>query len=79
MKIIQNYIDGNFVEGKSRFANVNPAIGAVIAEVADTGKPVDSRFPARRPMGGGLNGIDELDWRKADELISAGVTPLEIA
>jgi kynurenine 3-monooxygenase len=28
---------------------------------------------------GGLNAIDELDWRKADKLISAEVIPLEIA
>ena len=35
MKLIQNYIDGKFVGGKSRFADVNPATGVVIAEVAE--------------------------------------------
>jgi kynurenine 3-monooxygenase len=28
---------------------------------------------------GGLNSVDELDWRKAHELITAEVSPLEIA
>jgi len=38
VKLIQNYVDGNFVSGKSRFADVNPATGVVIAEVAEADK-----------------------------------------
>jgi len=38
VKVIQNYVDGNFVSGKSRFADVNPATGVVIAEVAEADK-----------------------------------------
>ena len=35
MKSIQNYIDGRFVDGKREFADVNPADGTVIAQVAE--------------------------------------------
>lgn len=35
MKVIQNYIDGKSVSGRSVFADVNPADGSVIAEVAE--------------------------------------------
>ena len=38
MKLIQNYIDGKFVAGKSRFADMNPATGVAIAEVAEADK-----------------------------------------
>lgn len=37
MKLIQNYIDGRFVHGKSEFADVNPADGTVIGHVAEAG------------------------------------------
>jgi aminomuconate-semialdehyde/2-hydroxymuconate-6-semialdehyde dehydrogenase len=35
VKSILNYIDGKFVAGKSEFADVNPADGSVIAQVAE--------------------------------------------
>lgn len=35
MRLIQNYIDGRFVSGKREFADLNPADGAVIAQVAE--------------------------------------------
>jgi aminomuconate-semialdehyde/2-hydroxymuconate-6-semialdehyde dehydrogenase len=35
VKLIQNYIDGRFVSGKREFADVNPADGTVIAQVAE--------------------------------------------
>ncbi len=38
MKLIHNYIDGNFVPGVREFADVNPADGMVIAQVAEAGK-----------------------------------------
>ncbi len=37
MKLIQNYIDGSFVSGEREFADVNPADGTVIAQVAEAG------------------------------------------
>lgn len=37
MKLIQNYIDGRFVSGKSEFADVNPADGTVIGHVTEAG------------------------------------------
>jgi aminomuconate-semialdehyde/2-hydroxymuconate-6-semialdehyde dehydrogenase len=38
VKLIHNYIDGNFVPGVREFADVNPADGMVIAQVAEAGK-----------------------------------------
>jgi aminomuconate-semialdehyde/2-hydroxymuconate-6-semialdehyde dehydrogenase len=38
VKLIQNYIDGRFVPGKSEFADINPADGTVIAQVAEAGE-----------------------------------------
>jgi len=35
VRLIQNYIDGRFVSGKREFADLNPADGAVIAQVAE--------------------------------------------
>jgi aminomuconate-semialdehyde/2-hydroxymuconate-6-semialdehyde dehydrogenase len=35
VKFIQNYIDGLFVPGKREFADINPADGSVIAQVAE--------------------------------------------
>lgn len=35
LKSIQNYIDGKFVGGRREFADVNPADGSVIAQVAE--------------------------------------------
>jgi len=37
VKLIQNYIDGRFVSGVREFADVNPADGTVIAQVAEAG------------------------------------------
>ncbi len=49
MKIIQNYIDGRFVPGKRDFADVNPADGTVIAQVAEAGESqVDETVQAAR-------------------------------
>ncbi len=54
MKLIQNYIDGRFVRGKSEFADVNPADGTVIAQVTEAGETqVDEAVhAARRALGG---------------------------
>lgn len=54
MKIIQNYIDGRFVKGKREFADVNPADGTVIAQVAeaDTAQVDEAVHAARRALGG---------------------------
>lgn len=49
VKVIQNYIDGKFVGGKSQFADVNPAYGTVIAEVTEADKgQVDHAVQAGR-------------------------------
>jgi len=49
LKSIQNYIDGKFVGGKREFADVNPADGSVIAQVAEAGAElVDAAVEAAR-------------------------------
>jgi aminomuconate-semialdehyde/2-hydroxymuconate-6-semialdehyde dehydrogenase len=49
VKLIQNYIDGRFVSGKQRFADVNPADGTEIAQVAEADKEqVDAAVDAAR-------------------------------
>jgi aminomuconate-semialdehyde/2-hydroxymuconate-6-semialdehyde dehydrogenase len=49
VKIIQNYIDGRFVPGKRDFADVNPADGMAIAQVAEAGEvQVDEAVHAAR-------------------------------
>ncbi len=49
VKLIQNYIDGRFVSGKGEFADVNPADGKLIANVAEAGKiQVDEAVEAAR-------------------------------
>ena len=49
VKSILNYIDGQFVRGKQQFADVNPADGTVIAEVAEADEgQVDEAVGAAR-------------------------------
>jgi aminomuconate-semialdehyde/2-hydroxymuconate-6-semialdehyde dehydrogenase len=49
VKLIQNYIDGRFVSGKQEFADVNPADGTVIGEVAEADQSlVDEAVHAAR-------------------------------
>lgn len=49
VQVIQNYIDGKFAGGKSRFADVNPANGKVIAEVTEAGnEQIDEAVRAAR-------------------------------
>ena len=49
MKLIQSYIDGRFVSGKREFADVNPADGKVIAQVAEADEAlVDEAVQAAR-------------------------------
>jgi aminomuconate-semialdehyde/2-hydroxymuconate-6-semialdehyde dehydrogenase len=49
VKLIQNYIDGRFVSGKQEFADVNPADGTVIAQVAEASETqVDEAVHAAR-------------------------------
>lgn len=54
MKLIQNYIDGRFVSGKSEFADVNPADGSVIAHVSEAGQEQvnEAVHAARHALGG---------------------------
>jgi aminomuconate-semialdehyde/2-hydroxymuconate-6-semialdehyde dehydrogenase len=54
VKLILNYIDGQFVRGKREFADVNPADGSVIAQVteADQGLVDDAVSAARRALRG---------------------------
>ncbi|HEY3973580.1 MAG TPA: 2-hydroxymuconic semialdehyde dehydrogenase [Candidatus Sulfotelmatobacter sp.] len=54
MKSILNYIGGEFVRGKREFADVNPADGSLIAQVAeaDAGLVDDAVAAARRALGG---------------------------
>ncbi|HEY4764666.1 MAG TPA: aldehyde dehydrogenase family protein, partial [Candidatus Sulfotelmatobacter sp.] len=53
MKSLLNYIDGQFVTGKREFADVNPADGSVIAQVAeaDQGLVDDAVRAARKALG----------------------------
>jgi aminomuconate-semialdehyde/2-hydroxymuconate-6-semialdehyde dehydrogenase len=49
LKVIQNYIDGQFVAGSREFADVNPADGTVIAQVTEAGRDlVDDAVQAAR-------------------------------
>jgi aminomuconate-semialdehyde/2-hydroxymuconate-6-semialdehyde dehydrogenase len=49
VKSILNYIDGQFVGGKSEFADINPADGSVIAQVAEADQAqVDEAVGAAR-------------------------------
>ena len=49
VKLIQNYIDGKFVQGNAHFADVNPADGSVIAQVTEADKDqVDAAVQAAR-------------------------------
>jgi aminomuconate-semialdehyde/2-hydroxymuconate-6-semialdehyde dehydrogenase len=59
VKLIQNYIDGRFVRGKSEFADVNPADGTVIAQVTEASEAqVDETVhAARRALGGEWGGL----------------------
>jgi aminomuconate-semialdehyde/2-hydroxymuconate-6-semialdehyde dehydrogenase len=63
LKSILNYIDGQFVRGKREFADVNPADGSVIAQVAeaDQGLVDDAVRAARKASRGewGRLGIRE--------------------
>lgn len=43
MKSILNYVDGQFVRGSSEFADINPANGAVIAQVSEAGEELVDR------------------------------------
>ena len=54
LKSILNYIDGQFVRGKREFADVNPADGSVIAQVAeaDQGLVDDAVRAARKALQG---------------------------
>ena len=54
MKLIQNYINGQFVRGPREFADVNPADGSIIAEVteADQGLVDDAVQAARKAVRG---------------------------
>jgi len=54
LKSILNYIDGQFVRGKREFADVNPADGSVIAQVAeaDQGLVDDAVQAARKALRG---------------------------
>ncbi|MGO8796978.1 MAG: 2-hydroxymuconic semialdehyde dehydrogenase [Candidatus Sulfotelmatobacter sp.] len=59
MKVIQNYIDGRCVPGKSEFADVNPADGTVIAHVAEAGQEQvnEAVNAARQALRGEWGGI----------------------
>ena len=54
MNLIQNYIDGRFVRGTRKFADVNPADGTVIAQVteADEAQVDEAVHAARRALRG---------------------------
>jgi aminomuconate-semialdehyde/2-hydroxymuconate-6-semialdehyde dehydrogenase len=54
VKLIQNYINGQFVRGPREFADVNPADGSIIAEVteADQGLVDDAVQAARKAVRG---------------------------
>ncbi len=63
VKLIQNYIDGRFVSGVGEFADLNPADGTTIAQVAEAGQSQvhEAVQAARRALSGewGRLGIRE--------------------
>lgn len=69
MKSILNYIDGKFVRGKREFADVNPADGSVIAQVAEADESLvdDAVRAARQALRGewGRAGVRERAARLA--------------
>ncbi len=69
MKSILNYIDGQFVRGRREFADVNPADGSVIAQVAEADEKLidDAVRAARKALRGewGRTGIRERAARLA--------------
>lgn len=77
LKSILNYIDGQFVRGKREFADVNPADGSVIAQVAEADQDLVDRGvqAARRALTGewGQLGVRERAARlhKVADLIEA--------
>src|SRR5579863_1710727 len=54
VKRIQNYIDGRFVAGSREFADINPADGTIIAQVAeaDEAQVDEAVYAARRALRG---------------------------
>ncbi len=54
MKLIQNYINGQFVRGPRVFADVNPADGSIIAEVTEADEDLvgGAAQAARKALGG---------------------------
>jgi aminomuconate-semialdehyde/2-hydroxymuconate-6-semialdehyde dehydrogenase len=54
LKLLANFIDGQFVAGKHTFADVNPADGSVIAEVSEANEGLvnDAVSAARRALHG---------------------------
>ena len=51
VKLLQNYIDGRFVNGAREFADVNPADGSIIAQVAEADRAtVDHAVAAARTL-----------------------------
>src|SRR5579864_6758402 len=66
VKLIQNYIGGKFVGGKSCFADVNPATGVVIAEVAEADKEqIDQAVQSARNAPRGKWGLSSVRERAA--------------
>ena len=53
-KLLQNYVNGRFVSGAKQFADINPADGSVIAQVAEADQPLvdEAVASARRALGG---------------------------
>ena len=69
VKHIQNYVDGVFVGSKQEFADVNPADGSVIAQVAEADRDlVDAAVQASRKA---LRGDDMAEIRAAQEELAS--------
>src|ERR1700693_6053997 len=79
LKSILNYIDGRFVSGQREFADLNPADGSVIAQVAEADQALvnDALRAARKALRGewGRLAIRERAARlhKVADNIEAGV------
>ena len=75
MKVLKNYIDGEFVAGTKEFPDINPADGSTIACVSEAGEELVGRAvaSARRALGGpwGAYSVREraaLMYKVADEI-----------
>jgi aminomuconate-semialdehyde/2-hydroxymuconate-6-semialdehyde dehydrogenase len=75
LKLIQNYIDGQYVGGGREFADVNPADGSVLAQVSEADRSqVDAAvWAARRAVEGAWGGMGVRERALRLERVADGI------